>query len=259
MPDRSTPWPEGTPTWLDLAADDVESATAFYSDLFGWAYESGGEESGGYLLARLDGMAVAGIGPKQGAHGPTAWTTYLAADDADAVVAAVGRAGGQVLAGPVDVMGSGRMAVAMDTVGAVFGIWQAGSHIGAERVDEHGSSCWNELHTRDHDAARRFYAEVFGATFGELFGDDLVYSVLKRASDGKEVAGVYRDDHLLAGVPDHWLAWFASDDADASTARAVELGARVLVPAADSAFGRMSVVEGPQGEAFGLISLPSEP
>ncbi len=35
--------------------------------------------------------------------------------------------------------------------------------------------------------------------------------------------------------------------------KAVELGATVLMPADDSSFGRMGILQGPQGEAFGVI------
>ena len=51
-------------------------------------------------------------------------------EDADAVAAAVADAGGTVIAEPMDVMDLGRMASA-DPEGAVFGIWQAGTFVGA--------------------------------------------------------------------------------------------------------------------------------
>ncbi|MFJ3956368.1 VOC family protein [Arthrobacter sp. NPDC090010] len=258
MPIRNEPWPEGTPTWVDLGSDDVEAAKAFYTGLFGWEYLSGGEEAGGYVLAQLDGKAVAGLGSKQDPQMPTVWTTYLAADDVDATTIKVGDAGGQIIAPPFDVMDSGRMAIASDTAGAAFGIWQAGTHIGAERYNEHGALCWNELHTRDYDAAREFYPAVFGVEFHDISGEGFVYSTFKRASDGQEVGGIHHDGQMPEGMPNYWLAWFAADDVDAGIAKAVELGATVLMPPMDSPFGRMSVIQGPQGEAFGLITLPTE-
>lgn len=258
MPTRDVPWPNGTPTWVDLGSGDIEAAKGFYSGLFGWDYLSGGEDSGGYLLATLGGKAVAGIGPKQESQMPTVWTTYLASDNVDATARKVETAGGQLIAPPFDVMDSGRMAIAADTAGAAFGIWQAGTHIGAERFNEHGALCWNELHTREYDAAATFYPQVFDIELTDISTETFTYATFNRKSDGEEVGGVHHDGHMPEDLPNYWLAWFAADDVDLSVSRATELGASVLMPPTDSPFGRMSVIQGPEGEALGLITLPTE-
>ena len=54
------------------------------------------------------------------------------------------------------------MAVFTDPTGAFFGIWQAKSFIGAEVKGDAGAIGWNELNTRDPDAAKDFYGSVFG-------------------------------------------------------------------------------------------------
>ena len=56
---------------------------------------------------------------------------------------------------PFDVFDAGRMTVAQDPTGAVFGIWQAGEHHGAELANEPGSVTWNEVQTPDLGAAER--------------------------------------------------------------------------------------------------------
>src|SRR3984893_14136839 len=81
---RDTAWPSGTPCWVDLGVDDIARASAFYAGLFGWEIQAGPPEAGGYVMCLTNGRPVAGIGPKQGPPGTLpAWTTYLAADDAD--------------------------------------------------------------------------------------------------------------------------------------------------------------------------------
>ena len=45
--------PAGTPTWIDLMAPDVDAARTFYQVVFGWEYDIGGPEYGGYTTARL--------------------------------------------------------------------------------------------------------------------------------------------------------------------------------------------------------------
>ena len=59
---------------------------------------------------------------------------------------------------PMDVMDIGRMAVFADPTGAVFGVWQPKAFAGADLVNEPDSLCWNEVHTRDTDADKAFYA-----------------------------------------------------------------------------------------------------
>src|ERR1035437_6979794 len=98
MVTRDTPWLAGTPCWADVTVGDAPKAIAFYQALFGWDIESGGPETGGYSICHKNGRIVAGLSPNFGPPGalPT-WTTYLAADDADAVAAAIKAAGGPLL------------------------------------------------------------------------------------------------------------------------------------------------------------------
>jgi len=149
MTTRDTPWPDGTPCWADLGAPDIAKAREFYSDVFSWTVQPGGPETGGYSVAELNGRGVAGVGPKMGpAEAPTMWMTYLATSDADATAAKIKGAGGQLVMEAMDVMDVGRMAVAVDPAGAVFGIWQARAFPGAQIVNEPGAMRWNEQVSR---------------------------------------------------------------------------------------------------------------
>ena len=57
-------------------------------------------------------------------------------------------------------MDLGRMAVFTDPGGAVFGVWQPGSFVGAELVNEPGGIAWNELNTRDLAGAKSSTARL---------------------------------------------------------------------------------------------------
>ena len=161
MPVVTDPYKPGTPCWIDLMASDQQAALDFYRDLFGWQGEIGPAEFGGYAVCTLGGRPVAGIMAQSGPEGqplpPVAWTTYLASDDVDAARAAIAGAGGTVLYDPMDVGALGRMMVAADPTGAVFGVWQAMDFIGAGVVNEPGALVWNELNTADTGAAGGFY------------------------------------------------------------------------------------------------------
>ena len=162
MPEVSS-YTTGQPTWADVTSPDVDAAASFYSELFGWEAEKDARpEAGGYTMFSRQGKYVAAASPPPQEGIPPHWTVYLAVESADAVAARVREAGGQVLMEPFDVFDAGRMTVAADPTGALFGLWQAGNHIGSELRGEPGTLNWAEVQTRDQAAAQRFYEQVFG-------------------------------------------------------------------------------------------------
>ena len=98
------------------------------------------------------------------------WNTYIWVESADETASKVRDAGGSVVMEPFDVMDAGRMAVFTDPEGAVFCVWQAKEHKGAQLVNEHGSLNFNGLNTRDLEGAKSFYGSVFGWQTLELPG-----------------------------------------------------------------------------------------
>ncbi|MEV4637954.1 VOC family protein [Actinoplanes sp. NPDC049548] len=242
----------GVPNWVDLGTADLEDATRFYTELFGWEADVSGEEYGGYTTFRLDGRAAAGAGPLYGEGQPTAWSTYVATDDADAVAARVEAAGGKVLVAPFDVMYQGRMAAFLDQAGAPFSVWQPGSMKGADVFDVPGALAWNELATRDVEGSAAFYGAVFGWVAREISVQGLPYLVWELA--GKTVAGMRMMDATWPqDLPPHWMVYFATADCDESAAYAQSLGAQVARPPSDVPIGRYAVLEDPQGGLFALL------
>ncbi|HEY1915333.1 MAG TPA: VOC family protein [Streptosporangiaceae bacterium] len=64
-----------------------------------------------------------------------------------------------------------------------------------------------------------------------------------------------RPADIPADVPDSWQVYFGAADVDASTAKAVSLGATVLVSPMDiPGTGRFSVLSDPQGAVFALFA-----
>ncbi|HTT50129.1 MAG TPA: VOC family protein [Streptosporangiaceae bacterium] len=256
MVTRDTAWPEGTPCWVDLGVDNIARASAFYAGLFGWDVLAGPPEAGGYSMCLRGGRPLAGIGPRQGPPGtPPVWTTYLASDDADGTAAKITKAGGQLVVQPFDVMDAGRMAMAADPGGAVFGIWQAGAHTGFGVANEPGTVSWNENHTRDFDGSKAFYQAVFGYDYGDVAGAGIRYATLRLA--GRDVGGIMElDGGVPAEVPAHWETYFAVPGADAAVAATRAAGGAVIRAPWDTPYGRMAIVTDDQGAEFSVISQP---
>ena len=147
-----------------------------------------GEEAGHYTIVTKDGKQVAAISPAQD-PGPPRWTTYINVDDVDEVARKAESAGGKVIVAPMDVMTAGRMAIFMDTTGAVIAAWQPGQHLSAQRVNEPGAFIWSELSSSDVAKSKAFYSAVFGWGWGG--GDDYPEAQVS----GRTIGG------LMPGVP----------------------------------------------------------
>ncbi len=246
----------GTPLWVDLGSPDLPATTRFYTELFGWQAEDMGEAMGHYTMFRQDGQSVAAAAPLMSPQQPTAWSTYISTTNAEDTAKKVTEAGGQVIAPPMQVMEEGTMAVFMDPTGAAFGVWQPNRMTGAELVYKPVSLSWNELSTRDLNAAKDFYTRVFPWTAkSNPMPDGSEY--VEWQIDGKSVGGgMAMNAQIPAQVPPHWLVYFAVANTDNTVKRAQELGAQVMMPAMDIPQGRFAVLTDPQGATFAVIQLP---
>ncbi len=253
-----TSYAPGTPCWVDLGTPDIEAAVDFYGGLFGWDVPETetAEQTGGYRQAMLRGKPVAGVMPLMQEGQPPAWSSYVSVDDADATAAKVTDAGGTVIAEPMEVLDLGKMAVFADPTGAVFGIWQPGTFIGAEIVTEPGALSWNELNTRDPGSAKAFYGAVFGWGFEDNdMGEMGTYTTLKLGDD--MVGGML--DMGPRGVPEqvpaHWQVYFAVEDTDATVEQAKGAGGSVMVEPMVVPAGRFAILTDPHGASFAVITL----
>lgn len=253
MPEVTERYEPGVPCWVDVMVPDQQAALNFYTDLFGWQGEIGPPESAGYSVCTLHGKPVAGVmatrAPDEQAPPPPVWTMHLATQDVDAAVQRITDNGGTVLVPARDVMDLGRVAVAKDPTGAVFGLWQAKDFIGAQVVNEHGAVIWSELNTSDVDAAKSFYCNL-GIETSPMEGAPGYHAL---SVNGRTIGGMQGLENSPPGTPSHWMTYFAIDDTDSTVDALTRAGGSVLVPPFDMMAGRMSVVQDPQGAVFALI------
>jgi hypothetical protein len=287
MPERDGYIP-GVPCWVDASEPDPAAAVDFYGGLFGWEFEDAMPPSseGNYFIARAEatgwslfdssggvrGGDVAAVGSIPEAAPPMAmWNTYFWVDSADEAASKVRAAGGGVVMEPFDFMDASRIAVFTDPEGAAFRVWEAKEHKGAGLVNDPGSLNFNGLGTRDVEGARSFYGSVFGwqtlTMDGGLqmwtlsgYGDYLEGYHPELREQMAEAGAPERFEDVVATInpipddqpdtPAHWSVTFATDDADATAAKATELGGQVIVPPFDAPWVRMTILSDPQGATF---------
>lgn len=248
--------PAGVPCWTDLMVDDPGAVQPFYSAVLGWSFTEPDAEHGGYVMALVDGRPVAGMGPLQPGS-RAAWTMYIAANDADATAAAVTAAGGTVLAPPRDVSDLGRMFVAQDPTGAVFGVWQAGTFAGGA-ANVPGGLVWEDLRSTGPDVARTFYADVFGYRYDqvEMAGPD--YTTFAPGDDPRPRGGI---GGMMGAedVPSHWLLCYMVSDLSVAVTAAADQGGAVPIPPFETPYGMMAGFTDPEGSTFWAMEpVPGE-
>lgn len=112
-----------------------------------------------------------------------------------------------------------------------------------------GTFSWTDLTTTDQDAARAFYGALFGWEADDMpAGEGIVYSMMSLG--GHRVAAISPQPQAQreAGVPPTWNSYVTVESADATAARAAELGGTVHVQPFDVFdAGRMAVIQDPQG------------
>jgi uncharacterized protein len=255
-------YPAGVPSWVVNLQPDPAAATDFYGHVFGWDSVPGPD---GFFMARLRGRDVAAIAPTPEGVG-AAWITHVSVDDAEQAAAAAERAGGTVVAGPMEFSPAGRMAVLQDPAGAVFNAWQPGTRQGAQLVNEPSAWSMSALQTPEPDAGMEFYGELFGWGF-ELFGPPEAGIQLMRLPGyfgGEPTQPVPRDvvaamSPLAPGEAARWSPDFWIADADAAAARAAERGGNVLAGPFDQPPFRSAVLADPAGAAFSISQLTVGP
>jgi predicted enzyme related to lactoylglutathione lyase len=119
----------------------------------------------------------------------------------------------------------------------------------------HGSFHWNELRTRDAERAKRFYADTIGWTFEAMATPD-GHTYWVAMQDGKPVAGLFplTSPHFDE-VPESWMSFLAVDDVDKRVAKAIEAGARLVMPVFDvPGVGRIAMLREPGGAGIGWMT-----
>ena len=247
--------PAGTPTWIDLTAPDAEAARQFYQVVFGWQYDVGGPEFGGYTTARLGDRATAGIVGNQpdAPPMPAAWGLYFATDDINADVARAEELGAKVLYPAMTVGPFGSMTTLTDPTGAQFSLWQAGQHVGWQMSDEPGAVAWRELYAPNAKVARDFYMALLGAS-GDPMPGGMEYYVLKHGES--QLAGIMQIDPAWGNMPAQWISYFAVANADETAAAVLKHGGKQMGNIDDSPFGRIAALMDPFGAMFKILQPP---
>jgi predicted enzyme related to lactoylglutathione lyase len=128
-------------------------------------------------------------------------------------------------------------------------------HMGERTSYEPGTFCWVGLATSDPASAKAFYTALFGWQAEDIeAGAAGIYTTLRLG--GKEVAILYmqQPEARTAGAPPHWTSYVSVEDAEATAARAGELGGAAVFRAPFDVLdaGRVAAIRDPTGAIVSL-------
>ena len=117
-----------------------------------------------------------------------------------------------------------------------------------------GTIGWTDLTVPDAERVRDFYSAVAGWKFEPVDMGGYSDFNMNLPSDGKAVAGICHKRGTNAGLPSQWLIYITVENVDASAARCVELGGKVLIePKGMGGYGRFCVIQDPAGAVAALF------
>ena len=107
-----------------------------------------------------------------------------------------------------------------------------------------------ELHTNDLKRAKEFYSKLFDWKLkDEPTPDGHSYTMIEVGNG----TGGGMMTNQAPGTPPHWMAYVGVDDVRASTKKAKDLGAKVVVDVKEVGdYGTMSVITDPTGAAIAM-------
>ncbi|MCB8942411.1 MAG: VOC family protein [Ardenticatenaceae bacterium] len=119
---------------------------------------------------------------------------------------------------------------------------------------EIGTIVWRDLTVKDAEGIRDFYCEVVGWQAAPHNMGDYDDFDIKTPDSGEVVTGICHAQAANAHIPPAWLLYVAVADVEASAARCVALGGKVLDGPRPMGESRFCVIQDPAGAVMGLMS-----
>ena len=238
----------GEPCWISLYTSDVDTAIAFYGDLFNWSAGEPSEEFGGYRMFFRGDQPIAGL-MLNDTDNPSIWAVYLQTPDVKATVDKATGRGATLIAEVMPIADLGTMAELIDPAGAHVGAWQPDTFPGFVTRGEDNAPAWFETLSKSYDESVAFYRDAFGWD-AHVMSDTPEFRYTTLGLDENARAGVMDATGFLGSEPSRWQFYVQVGDTDETLAQAVVSGGEVLTPAEDTPYGRIATLEDPAGVRF---------
>ena len=247
--------------WYDLFTPDMRTTGNFYQELFGWTFTDTDTAHPRIKTISRDSVPIANAvetKPGEKSSSESIWLGYISVPDVDKAVEQVKLQDGTIYEKPIDLADRGRVAIVIDSQGAIFGLVHSQDGDPPDPDDMQNSFMGSELWTTDMDRAMTFYTPLAGYEVKIVdVGPDLTYHLLQR--DNIPRAGVTKI--LWDDVKPNWIPYIAVKDVMAAIDKAETLGGKLLIgPPKEIQENPLAIIADPTGAVFGIQQIQdSEP
>ena len=157
---------QGKFVWHDLVTTKVEASKTFYSNLFGWefdTYKMTGDFE--YTMIYKWGRPIGGmidVTKFKKASSITQWISSISVSDINKSIEVSKKLGAKIYGEPLKLEGRGSLVLAADNQGAAFAMLQSSTGTPAPKVPQEGDWLWNEYWSNDVQKPAKFYSSLFG-------------------------------------------------------------------------------------------------
>lgn len=253
--------------WYELQTPDIAAAKQFYGPLLEWQFSLSSQEPPRYetclsqdvesaLTHEVAGFLEITPEMREGGCRP-AWLGYIEVDDLNQACKSLTSAGGRVLMPVKSINSVGSLCVVSDPQGVPFYLIQSdtprNSLAFAFDRPRVGHCAWNELVTRDKDAAWSFYQSQFSWTLdGSMdMGEMGTYDFICHR-------------HMIGAMmnlpdstqPPFWNYYFRVRDIDKAVDYITDNNGTILLPPTEIPGGEFIIsAQDPQGANFQMIGV----
>jgi len=237
--------------WHDLATYNPTAAKDFYSEVFGWEFETLGTGIDAYFVIKNEGTPIGGIFKLGDKYGKAAeWISSVSVTDVSTAEKYNSSEGGKTIFKKASFSGRGETALVQDPQGAFVAFLKSESgdplpqRAGFIKMN---SWLWNELWTTDLDASIDFYKGLANYQTEEVKGSKVPYFLFKQ--ENKIFSGVIGNP--VEGARSSWMPYIKVKDVNVTVEKAKAAGAHVMMePTPTIRKGTVAVLIDPTGAQF---------
>ena len=250
---------QGRWVWAELMADNIESAKTFYSEVFGWEYDTIASENDAYTVIRTGGRPIAGmihIAKPAEAVRSARWLPLMSVPDAAYAASLATSGGGKVLVPPKKFKGRGTAAVIADPEGAPFGVLRSETGDPIDEFPAYSSWFWMELWAKDAEKMGVFYTPIgnYQLTRHEGPGDRHEIRLSASGFPRADILEIERQDK-----PSTWVPYVRVKDVLKTVAIVSRAGGKIVVdPSPEIRGGKVAVFVDPQGAVVAVVEWKDE-
>lgn len=245
---------DGTPCWMQVNFNDLDSGTEFFRRTAGWEIPPGDPDLDGYALASVSGQPISGVWPIPAKESqPDGIDVWLKVSNIEDALERMRQHGAEVQTFDgeeiLTVMTLGKQALLIDPFGAWIGLWEPITFPGISIMMVPGSPFWFEHMSPDPAAAAQFYADCFSLDVVN-HGDE--YWTIQVPGSGSDAYG-FSFPRTPEDTRGTWFVSLLTSDLDRTAALVKENGGTVVEEFTEMEdMGRFTYAATPAGVAYGL-------